>query len=207
MNTYQAIQKYVSSPGMLNKLKEMGELMVFEKNQVLLNERAYIHSIPIVISGTVKVMQSDSEMRELFLYYIQPGETCIMSFLGGLHNEQSKIKAIAETNCEVLMIPLSSTSQLIRTFPEWVEYIFKIYHLRYEELLQVVNEVSFKKMDERILDFIRRRMSVSGSNQLQVTHEELANELGTARVVVSRLLKQMEKEGLIQLGRNKITLL
>ncbi len=207
MDSYKAIQKYVSSPEMLAKLKEMGELMVFEKNEVLLNERAYIQSIPIVISGTVKVMQSDDEMRELFLYYIQPGETCIMSFLGGMHNEQSKIKAIAETNCEVLMIPLSQTSQLIRAFPEWVEYIFKIYHIRYEELLQVVNEVSFKKMDERILDFIRRRMSVSGTNQLQVTHEELANELGTARVVVSRLLKQMEKGGIIKLGRNKISLL
>jgi CRP/FNR family transcriptional regulator len=96
--------------------------------------------------------------------------------------------------------------ELIREFPEWLDYIFRLYHQRFEELLEVVNAVAFKKMDERLLLFLEKKAEVSQSNVLSVTHEQLATELGTARAVVSRLLKQLEVEGLVKLGRNKITL-
>jgi CRP/FNR family transcriptional regulator len=98
-------------------------------------------------------------------------------------------------------------SLLIKEFPEWLDYIFRLYHKRFEELLEVVNAVAFKKMDERLLNFIKKKCEITKSQTLYVTHEQLANELGTARVVVSRLLKQMEDEGLVKLGRNKITLM
>ena len=94
-----------------------------------------------------------------------------------------------------------------KEFPEWLDYIFRLYHKRFEELLEVVNAVAFKKMDERVHDFLIKKSDLSNSKTLHITHEQLANELGTARVVISRLLKQMEDEGLIQLGRNKITLM
>jgi CRP/FNR family transcriptional regulator, anaerobic regulatory protein len=95
---------------------------------------------------------------------------------------------------------------LIKEYPEWLDYIFRLYHKRFEELLDVVDATAFKKMDERLLDFIKRKCELSKSNVLETTHEELANDLGTARVVVSRLLKQMEDVGMVKLGRNKITL-
>jgi CRP/FNR family transcriptional regulator, anaerobic regulatory protein len=141
------------------------------------------------------------------LYYIIGGESCIMSFLGGMHDDTSKVKAIAEEQTEILLIPIDKVGLLIKEFPEWLDYIFRLYHKRFEELLETLNAVAFKKMDERLLNFIKKKSEHSGSKILQITHEQLSNELGTARVVVSRLLKQMEEEGLVKLGRNKITLM
>jgi CRP/FNR family transcriptional regulator len=129
-----------------------------------------------------------------------------MSFLGGMHNDTSKIKAIAEDETEVLFIPIDKVTLLIKEFPEWLDYIFRLYHKRFEELLEVVNAVAFKKMDERLLTFIKKKCELSQSKTLHITHEQIANELGTARVVISRLLKQMEEQNLVSLGRNKISL-
>lgn len=189
------------------KLIEYGFAKTFADNEVILNENAYIKAIPIVTKGSIRVMRTEEDGRELLLYYIQPGESCIMSFLGGMHQDTSKVKAIAEEETEILFIPIEKVSSLIKEFPEWLDYIFKLYHKRFEELLEVVNAIAFKKLDERLLDLIKVKSKLTHSNTLQVTHEQLANELGTARVVVSRLLKQMEDEGLIELGRNKLMLL
>jgi len=179
----------------------------FAEGDIILKENAYINSIPIVISGSIRVMRTDEDGRELLLYYIESGESCIMSFLGGLHQDASKIKAIAEEKTEILFIPIERVTELIKEYPEWLKYIFRLYHKRFEELLEVVNEVAFKKMDERILNFIKKKVELTKNNELHLTHEQIAQELGTARVVVSRLLKQMEDEGLIVLGRNKIELM
>ena len=204
---FAAFSEQLKSPEMLERIKSLGSVCSFSKNEVIINDQSYIRSIPIVIKGTIKVLQNDDDYRELFLYHIHPGETCIMSFLGGMHQEKSKIKAIAETPVEVLMIPIDNAVKLVGEFPEWVEYIFKVYHKRFEELLNVVNEVTFKKMDERLLQFLDKRAAVNNARSVYITHEEIAHELGTSRVVISRLLKQLEKEGRIQLGRNRIQLM
>lgn len=198
--------QFKSSPEIREKLAGIGIAKVFNEGDVILQENAYIKSIPIVTSGSIRVMRTDEEGREILLYYINAGESCIMSFLGGMHHDTSKVKAVAEERTEILFIPIDKVSELIREYPEWLDYIFRLYHKRFEELLEVVNAVAFKKMDERLLDFIRKKCEMSKSQTLYVTHEQLANELGTARVVVSRLLKQMEEQGLVKLGRNKITL-
>lgn len=192
---------------MRDKLSKLGFTKTFPEGAVILNENAYINTIPIVLKGSVKVMQSDDDYREMLLYYLQPGETCIMSFLGGMHHDTSKVKAVAEGKTEILFIPIDKIGALIKDYPEWLDYIFRLYHKRFEELLEVTNAVAFKKMDERLLQLIQKKCDVADSNTLTITHEQLANELGTARVVVSRLLKQMENEGLVKLGRNKIILL
>ena len=129
-----------------------------------------------------------------------------MSFLSGLHQDTSKIKAVAEEDTEILFIPIEKVSLLIKEYPEWLDYIFKLYHKRFEELLEVVNAVAFKKLDERLLDFIKTKANLNQSKEIHITHEQIANELGSARVVVSRLLKQLEEDGVITLGRNKIFL-
>ncbi len=207
MNVIDKLGEFNTSSGIKEKLAEYGTLKTFSEGQPILNENAYIRAIPIIISGSVKVLRTDEEGREILLYYIKSGESCIMSFLGGLHHDTSKVKAIAEEETEVLFIPVDKVSELIKEYPEWLDYIFRLYHKRFEELLDVVNAVAFKKMDERLLNFIQKKSEVSGAKTLYVTHEQLANELGTARVVVSRLLKQMEDEGLVKLGRNKITVM
>ncbi len=203
----QEINEFKSSPKIREKLLAIGFAKEFAENEVILNENAYIKAIPIVTKGSIRVMRTDEDGRELLLYYIRSGESCIMSFLGGIHQDTSKVKAIAEEETEILFIPTDKVSLLIKEFPEWLDYIFRLYHKRFEELLAVVNDVAFKKMDERLLDYLHRKSEVSSSKIIQTTHEQLANELGTARVVISRLLKALEEEGLMELGRNKITLI
>lgn len=192
---------------MREKLMSYGVIKTFNEGDVILNENAYIKVIPIVMSGSIKVLRTEEDGHEILLYYIQPGESCIMSFLGGLHQDTSKIKAVAEEDTEILLIPIDKVTLLIKEFPEWLDYIFRLYHKRFEELLQIVNSIAFKKIDERLLDLLKKKKELTGNTTISITHEQLANELGTARVVVSRLLKQMEKNSLVQLGRNNITLL
>lgn len=197
---------FKSAPQVTEQLQKYGINKTYAEGSVIIQEHNYINSIPIVLSGSIRVMRVDDEGRELLLYYIKVGESCIMSFLSGLHQDTSKIKAIAEEDTELLFVPIEKVSLLIKEFPEWLDYIFKLYHKRFEELLEVVNAVAFKKLDQRLLDFIKNKSSLGNTKEIHITHEQIANELGTARVVVSRLLKQLEEEGIIQLGRNKITL-
>jgi len=194
------------SPELKAKLTELGFEKTFEENEVILRESSYIKAIPIVLNGSIRVMRTEEDGRELLLYYIKAGESCIMSFLGGIHDDTSKINAVAEEKTELLLIPMDKISLLVKDFPEWLDYIFKLYHKRFEELLEVVDAIAFKKLDERILDFVKNKANLTNSNVINLTHEQIANELGSARVVVSRLLKQLESEGVVELGRNKITL-
>jgi CRP/FNR family transcriptional regulator, anaerobic regulatory protein len=194
-----------SSKSLLRTLTGLGVVRTFSEGDVILNENAYIRAIPIVTKGIIRVMRSDEDGKEILLYYIKAGESCIMSFLGGIHHETSKVSAIAEEETEILFVPIDKVNLLIKENPEWLDYIFRLYHKRFEELLEVVNSVAFKKMDERLLNLIKSKCEITGSRVLDVTHEKLAAELGTARVVVSRLLKKMEHDGLVKLGRNRIS--
>ncbi len=207
MNLLDNILEFKSSPEIKEKLFDYGITKIFSEGEVILREDSYVTAIPIVTSGSIKVLRTDEDNREILLYYIRSGETCIMSFLGGLYHDKSKVRAIAEEETEILFIPIEKVSSLIHEFPEWLDYIFRLYHKRFEELLEVVNAVAFKKMDERLFNLIKKKAENNDSKTINLTHEQLANELATARVVVSRLLKQMEDQGLVKLGRNKITIL
>jgi CRP/FNR family transcriptional regulator len=195
------------SPAVLAKLQELGFERVFAEGEVIQHEEDFIRAIPIVLEGTIKVLQADEEGREMLLYYIRPGESCIMSFLGGMHHDVSKVRAVAEERTRILFVPADQVGPLIQEFPQWLDYIFRLYHKRFEELLEMVNAVTFKKTDERLLSLLQKKSELANSKTIHVTHEQLANELGTVRVVISRLLKQLEEDGQLTLGRNKIGLL
>lgn len=199
-------QTFASSPELLEKLYAHGIPKSYEAGSIILNENASIHAIPIVVKGVMKVIRTEEDGREILLYYIKAGESCIMSFLGGMHHETSKVKAEVEEDAEILFLPMDKVSLFIKEHPEWLDYIFRLYHKRFEELLEIVNAIAFKKVDERLLNLLDKKVELTGSSTISITHEQLANELGTARVVVSRLLKQLEESGKVQLGRNKITL-
>jgi CRP/FNR family transcriptional regulator, anaerobic regulatory protein len=188
------------------RLDKLGITKTFSEGEVIMDENSYIRSIPIVKKGTIKVSRTDDEGREILLYYIQAGESCIMSFLGGLHQDTSKVRAVAEDETEILFIPVEKINELLKEYPQWLEYIFRLYHKRFEELLEVVNAVAFTKVDERLLNLLHKKAAINNSNVISVTHEQLAQELGSARAVVSRLLKQLEMNGKLKLGRNKIQL-
>lgn len=206
MKNLSEIAAFNSSPELVEKLNEHGIRKNYDVGDVILNENAYIRAIPIVTKGSIRVIRTEEDGREILLYYIKSGESCIMSFLGGLHNETSKVKAEVEEAAEILFLPVEKVALFIREHPEWLDYIFRLYHKRFEELLDMVNAISFKKVDERLLSLLNKKMELTGNKTLNITHEQLANELGTARVVVSRLLKQLEENKKVQLGRNKIVI-
>lgn len=207
MEELQSISEFGSSPELIEKLQQFSIRKNYAAGEVILNENASIRSIPIVTRGTLKVIRTEDDGREILLYYIKAGESCIMSFLGGMHNEKSVLRAEVEDDAEILFLPVEKVSLFIKDYPAFLEYIFKLYHKRFEELLDIINAIAFKKVDERLLDLIYKKHDMAEGDTISVTHEQLANELGTARVVVSRLLKQLEEKGLIKLGRNKLTIL
>lgn len=202
-----ALQELTASPELKEKLMEHGIRKNFKAGTVILNEQSYIRSIPIVIKGVLRVMRTEDDGREILLYYIKAGESCIMSFLGGMHNETSVVRAEVEEDAELLFVGIEKVSLFIREYPDWLDYIFRLYHKRFEELLDVVNAIAFKKVDERLMELLKRKAALNESRTVLVTHEQLATELATARVVVSRLLKQLEEGGKVALGRNRIELL
>jgi CRP/FNR family transcriptional regulator len=193
--------------GLLNdEVYKTGQVKSFPAGSVILNINAYIKSIPIVLSGSIRVIKTDQDGQEILLYYIKPGESCIMSFLAGIHNDTSKIKAIVEEEAEILLIPVDKAGKWIKEFPEWTDFIFTLYQKRFEELLDVVNAIAFQKMDARLLHLIKQKAELFQSKNSSITHQQLADELGTSREAVSRVLKQMENSGLVNLSRNRISL-
>lgn len=186
---------------------DIAKTMYLNAGQELLRENSYVHAIPILNSGLLGVYRTDQDGREILLYYIKPGESCIMSFLSGIHNDTSKVKAIAEEDSELILIPVDKVGAWVKKYPEWTDYIFKLYHRRFEELLNVVNSIAFQRMDERLIEHLNKKSAMTGSKELNVTHQQMADELGSSREVISRLLKQLEKEGKLRLSRNKISLL
>lgn len=194
------------SPQLLEQLYEFSTVKNYSSGELILDENSSIRSIPIVTKGSIKVMRTEEDGREILLYYIKAGESCVMSFLGGLHGETSKVKAEVE-DAEILFLPTDKVTSLIKTNPDWLDYIFKMYHKRFEELLDMINELSFRKVDDRLINLLHKKSELTGTKIITATHEQLANELGTARVVVSRILKTFEEDHKLKLGRNRIELL
>lgn len=195
------------SPELRDEFQSSGVLKSFDPGDIILKENAVIRHLPIVISGSLKVMREDKDGREILLYFVKPGESCIMSLFGGLYHDTSKIKAVTEEHTELLLLPVSNVMEWIKKYPDWTEFILVLYHKRFEELLETVNEIAFQKIDERIMKLLIKKTDLNHSQEIVTTHQQIADELGTSREVVSRLLKQLEKEGKIALSRNRITIL
>lgn len=192
---------------LLDKLLKEGTVKSFPPEAVIIEEHDYIKNVPIVLSGSIKVFKLDEDGKEILLYYIKPGESCVMSFLGAACNGTSKIRAVVEEQAEVLILPVYKAIDLIRDNPSWLEFIFQLYNKRFEELLAVVNAVVFQNVDDRLWDLLKTKVQMLHTTELVTTHQQLADELGTAREVVSRLLKQLERNNKIQLSRNKVKVL
>jgi CRP/FNR family transcriptional regulator, anaerobic regulatory protein len=191
---------------LLRRLRDESDTRTLAPGSVLLNIDSYIRSIPIILRGHVKVVGEDDEGNEILLYYIKPGESCVMSILGALNGTPSKIKAITVEETEILFLRPEKAAQLVKENPAWVDYIFHLYQTRFEELLQAVTNVHFKKMDDRIMDLLQEKSRLFQSKTLTLTHQNMADEMGSTREAVSRVLKKLEHAGKIRLFRGKIEL-
>lgn len=188
------------------RIAELCTIQQLPKGTVFLKEGAYIKVIPLLISGLVKVYKEDENGNEILLYYIQPGESCIMSLTACMNNESSKVKGVIEEDSVALLLPASQVSLLGKEFPQWNEFVYNLYNTRFDELLSFVKLITFSKKDKLLLEYLNKESSIKETNQLEITHQKIANELGTSREVISRLLKKMEQEGIVSLGSGKIEL-
>ena len=202
MNIYKILD-----PEFKKEIEGSRDLKLFSAGTVILDINSYINYIPLVVSGSIKVIRTEEDGREILVYYLTPGESCISSILSGLTQDTSKVKVVVEEDAEILMISLQQAKDWLKKYPEWTDFIFGLYQRRFEDLLEVVNAVAFQKVDTRILHLLNQKSQLYKSKELNVTHQQLADELGITRESVSRVLKQIETDGKIQLFRNKITLL
>lgn len=190
----------------LSELKEHGIIISVEAKTELIREGQNVKFIPILLNGLVKVY-SMNEDRELLYYYVKPKESCIMSFSSIFKDGISKIYACAEENSDVLLIPSPQILKWVIEYPQLNKFFFQEYELRYTAMMEMVNQAIFYKLDRRILDYLHKRVQITGKNPLKISHKEIANDVGTAREVVSRILKKFENEGVIKQASSSIEIL
>lgn len=183
-----------------------GRLESIDEGDYMMDIGSAIRQIPMIVSGTVKVMREDDEGHELLLYYLKVGETCAMSLTCCMEGRKSEIRAVAVEPVKMITIPVQFMDQWM-AFRDWRAFVMNTYAKRFEELLETIDSIAFRNMDERLENYLNNKAESSSSKLLGVSHFEIAQDLNTSREVVSRLLKQMEKRGKLRLGRSKIELL
>lgn len=181
----------------LNEIKEVASIKSIPKGTEILREGQYIKVIPIVVDGLIKVY-SRHEEKELLLYYIEPFESCIMSFSASLNNDPSRVFAQTEEDSEVILLPVDKVLCWSKEMNDINTLFFNQFNKRYSELLVTIHHVLFNKMDKRLYYYLKEKSEVIGENPLKLTHRQIANELGTAREVISRTIKKLEAEKLIE---------
>ena len=178
--------------------------MKLDAGKVLMEPGQFMKMVPIVLEGSIKISRMDDEGRELFLYYLDAGETCALSLTCCSASKPSEIKAVVEEDATIISIPIAAIDQFSNDYKQWKDFVTNTYQNRFQEMLFALDAVAFKRMDERLMGYIVKKMKQLKTNELHTTHQEIANELTTSREVVSRLLKQLEKKKWIELGRNVI---
>jgi CRP/FNR family transcriptional regulator len=189
---------------LLEALAKEGILMKLEPGQSIMTPGQFIKTVPIVLEGAIKILRMDEDGKELFLYYLEPGDTCALSLTCCSSSKASEVKALAEESTLILAVPVQMHEKWTDEYKQWKNYVAQTYQHRFQEMLHTLDAVAFKRMDERLMRYIVTKMKQVKANELHITHQEIANELGTSREVVSRLLKQLEKKRWIELGRNII---
>lgn len=208
MVSNEIVQKQLSFLGkeLFTKIVEVSNIVEVEKNIEVLKEGQYVKVIPIVIKGLLKVFTRQEE-KELLLYYIQPSESCIMSFSASISNDKSNVYAKTVEDSVLLLIPSDRINELTHQYPEFNDLFHQQFKVRYNDLLDTINQLVFTNLDQRLYHFLKESFRVRKENPLFISHREIANELGTAREVVSRVMKKLEKEQKVVQNQDSIKIL
>lgn len=198
---------HIFDEALLNEIDACAVLKVVPEGGKLMEIGDYIKSMPLLISGVIKVLREDDNGDELLLYFLEHGDTCAMTLNCCMTQSQSEIRAIAETDTKLIMIPIEKMEEWMAKFPRWRNFVLESYNNRLNELLETLDSIAFLNMDERLLKYLKDKARVTNSTTIHNTHQEIAYELHTSRVVVSRLLKKLENMGKIKLNRNHIQIL
>ena len=207
MNANLDIFKSIFEPQLIQEMQQFGILQTFKEGDLIMDYGKYVRMMPIVLKGTVKVYRLDEKENEILLYYLSSNESCSMAYSCCLEAKKSEVKAVAEDNVELIAIPHVKLDDWLCTYPSWKNYIMRSFNERFIELLKSIESIAFHKLDERLIGYLKEKQRLSGSSVIKASHGLIADELATSRVVISRLLKQLENDKKIILYRNEIKLL
>lgn len=199
--------QYLFEEELLAELNERGRILHVQAGDTILDAGQLVRVIPLVLSGTVKVSRTDDDGRELLLYYISANESCAMTFTCCMQQFPSEIKAVAEEDAELLVVPVGVMDEWMGKYPTWKSFVMRTIRLRFLEMLKTIDQIAFQKLDERLVTYLKEKSKATDSTLINLSHEQIANELATSRVVISRLLKKLEHEKKLLLYRNQIKLL
>jgi CRP/FNR family transcriptional regulator len=207
MNANLDIFKSIFEPQLIQEIQQFGILQTFKEGDLIMDYGKYVRMMPIILKGTVKVYRLDEKENEILLYYLSSNESCSMAYSCCLEAKKSEVKAVAEDNVELIAIPHVKLDDWLCTYPSWKNYIMRSFNERFIELLKSIESIAFHKLDERLIGYLKEKQRLSGSSVIKASHGLIADELATSRVVISRLLKQLENDKKIILYRNEIKLL
>ena len=195
---------FVFEEELIKEINETGVLKSAGEGEIILDINDYITSMPLLLEGAIKILREDKDGNELLLYFLERGDTCALTLSCCLGHTKSEIRAVAERDTEYIMIPINKIGEWTATYKSWRNFIFESYHTRLREMLETIDTLAFMNMDERLLRYLQDKAKINQSEELQVTHQQIAYDLNTSRVVISRLLKKLELKGKISLQRNHI---
>jgi CRP/FNR family transcriptional regulator len=186
------------------EILKIGIVKTFQTNEVLIREGQFITSFPLILKGLIRVTRNNDDGNELLLYYLKQNEVCAMSLTCCMTNLTSNVKAVAEEETEVIMLPVEMLDNWMCKYPGWKQFVMQTFQNRFRELIDTIDSIAFLKLDERLVRYFTDRYKQTGTVKLNETHQDLALRLNTSREVISRLLKKLEKDGKIKLSRNFI---
>jgi CRP/FNR family transcriptional regulator len=198
--------KFLFEENLLNAIQKVSTLKRVAKGEIMIDFGESIKFIPLLLEGAIKVVREDESGEELLLYFVEFGNTCAMTLNCSLENSSSEIRAICESDTTMIMIPVEHMDEWLSKYKSWRNFIFENYQNRLNEMLKAIDALTFLKLDERLEKYLKDKSKVSKEATLKVTHLEIAMDLNSSRVVISRLLKKMENKGKVSLGRNTIEL-
>lgn len=189
---------------LIEEIAEVGSIKTFLKDDIIIDINQELKFIPLLISGNIKILREDKKGNELLIYVLESGDTCAMSLTCCMAKSKSKIRAVADKDSTLVMIPIKKMQEWFNSNESWRTFILQSYQIRFNEMLETIDTLAFLKMDERLFKYLVDQVKLNGSEIINNTHQNIAEDLHTSRVVISRLLKQLEKEGKIKLNRNRI---
>lgn len=209
MNTALLIEKYgqIFDENLIQEIAQIGIFKTFKKNDIIIDINQTLKFIPLLLSGNIKILREDDEGNELLIYFLEAGETCTMSLTCCLGISRSKIRAVAEKESSLIMIPVQFMEHWFHNNESWRNFILESYQIRFDEMLDAIDTIAFLKMDGRLYKYLLNKSQLYNSKSIAIKHQDIAEDLHTSRVVISRLLKQLENENKIKLSRNKIELI
>jgi len=194
-------------PALIEEIQKVGVPQKAAMGELLITPGSTSMYMPFVLNGVLSVVRQDDNGNEILLYYLEGGETCAMSLACCIEGKKNDFKVTAEEDSVLWMVPMNHLDKWIQEYKSFRKYIFSSYQVRFDELLETIDSVTFLKLYERLYKYLLDKKQATRSYEINMSHEQIAQHLNTSRVVVSRLLKQLENEDKIEIERNRISIL